>query len=237
MIDDRKVPASAIWALGATQIVGYGTLYYSYSILAPAVAAELAWSQQWVFAILSLSLLASAVLAPIAGRWADRFGAGTLLVPGSVAAAAALLLCALVPGRVGFAIGVLAMQLASCFVLYSTAFVAIVQLGGRDAQRSITHLTLIAGFASTLFWPLTTALHEHFGWREILAIFAALNLCVCLPLHAWLARLSQRTRGKTDNPPLLAVAGSNYAPHAAWSLRLLARVPDGRGPHGMRGPH
>ena len=167
MIDDRKVPASAIWALGATQIVGYGTLFYSYSILAPAVAAELAWSQQWVFAILSVSLLASAVLAPIAGRWADRFGAGTLLVPGSLAAAAALLLCALAPGRVGFAIGVLAMQLASCFVLYSTAFVAIVQLGGRDAQRSITHLTLIAGFASTLFWPLTTALHEHFGWREI----------------------------------------------------------------------
>ena len=218
MIDDRKVPASAIWALGATQIVGYGTLYYSYSILAPAVAAELAWSQQWVFAILSASLLASAVLAPIAGRWADRFGAGTLLVPGSIAAAAALLLCALAPGRAGFAIGVLAMQLASCFVLYSTAFVAIVQLGGRDAQRSITHLTLIAGFASTLFWPLTTALHEHFDWREVLAIFAALNLGLCLPLHAWLARLSRRSRETTEDAAPRAVPTSYiHAPHAAWS--------------------
>ena len=53
------------------------------------------------------------------------------MVPGSLAAAGALLLCALAPGRVGFAVGVLAMELASCFVLYSTAFVAIVQLGGR----------------------------------------------------------------------------------------------------------
>ena len=202
-----------------TQIVGYGTLYYSYSILAPAVAAELAWSQQWVFAILSASLLASAVLAPMAGRWADRFGAGRLMVPGSVAAAAALLLCALAPGRIGFAIGVLAMQLASCFVLYSTAFVAIVQLGGRDAQRSITHLTLIAGFASTLFWPLTTALHEHLGWREVLAVFAALNLGLCLPLHAWLARLSRRAgRTRRRRAAATAVAASSlHAPHAAWS--------------------
>jgi MFS family permease len=135
-----------------------------------------------------------------------------------VVAAASLLLCALAPGRIGFAVGVLAMQLASCFVLYSTAFVAIVQLGGRDAPRSITHLTLIAGFASTLFWPLTAWLHEHLGWREVLAIFAALNLGICLPLHAWLARLSRRARSIPDGAKVLAApAGSIHAPHAAWS--------------------
>ncbi|WP_051370984.1 arsenite efflux MFS transporter ArsK [Mesorhizobium loti] len=191
-MSDAKIPASAIWALGTTQIIGYGTLYYSYSILAPAVAVELAWSQQWVFAVLSVSLLASAVLAPFAGSLADRVGAGRLMVPGSLAAAGALLVCALAPGRAGFAIGVLAMELASCFVLYSTAFVAIVQLGG--ARRGIIHLTLIAGFASTLFWPLTTLLHQHLGWREVLVFFAALNAFVCLPIHWWLARLSSHTR-------------------------------------------
>lgn len=63
----HKVPAAAIWGLGVTQIVGYGTLYYSYSMLAPAVAEELAWSQQWVFAVLSVALLASALLAPSPG--------------------------------------------------------------------------------------------------------------------------------------------------------------------------
>lgn len=189
-MSELKLPAAVIWALGATQIIGYGTLYYSYSILAPDVAAELRWSQEWVFAILSVSLLAGAFLAPVAGHWADRFGAGRLMVPGSIAAAAALLFCALAPGRIGFALGVMAMELASCFVLYSTAFVAIVQLGGRNAQRSITHLTLIAGFASTLFWPLTTYLHEHLSWREVLMVFAALHLFVCLPIHAWLTTLA-----------------------------------------------
>jgi MFS family permease len=145
---EQAVPASAIWVLGITQIIGYGTLFYSYSILAPQIAAELLWSQQGVFAVLSVSLLASAVLAPFAGHWADRFGAGRLMVLGSVAASGALLFSALAPGRIGFALGILAMQVASCFVLYSTAFVMIVQLGGRNAARSITHLTLIAGFAT-----------------------------------------------------------------------------------------
>jgi len=215
-VSDAKIPACAIWALGTTQIVGYGTLYYSYSILAPAVAAELAWSQQWVFAVLSVSLLASAILAPFAGSLADRVGAGRLMVPGSLAAAGALLLCALAPGRAGFALGVLAMELASCFVLYSTAFVAIVQLGG--ARRGITHLTLIAGFASTLFWPLTTLLHQHLGWREVLALFAALNAFVCLPIHWWLARLSTRI-GKARERVVPVTAGlSGPAPDRRWSL-------------------
>jgi MFS family permease len=216
-MSDGKVPASAIWALGTTQIIGYGTLYYSYSMLAPAVAEELAWSQQWVFAILSLALFASALLAPLAGHWADRFSAGRLMVPGSAAAAAALLLCALAPGRIGFAVGVLAMELASCFVLYSTAFVALVQLGGRNAQRSITHLTLIAGFASTLFWPLTAMLHEHLNWREVLTVFAGLNLAVCLPLHAWLARLSRHSASRPDPAAEPAESNDSRNHRSGWS--------------------
>jgi hypothetical protein len=84
------------------------------------------------------------------------------------------------------------MELASCFVLYATAFVAIVQIGHSGAQRSITHLTLIAGFASTLFWPLTSTLHAEMSWRGVFLVFAGLNLLLCLPIHAWIARLSRR---------------------------------------------
>ena len=45
----HKFPAPALWALGLTQIIGYGTLYYSFSILVPAIAREFAWPAQWVF--------------------------------------------------------------------------------------------------------------------------------------------------------------------------------------------
>jgi MFS family permease len=189
---DRSVLRKAIWALGLTQIIGYGTLYYSFSILAPAMAREFGLGEGWVFGALSASLFAGSLFAPTAGRWADRFGAGRIMTVGSVAAAVALALCAVAPGRVTFVLALLAMELASSFVLYGAAFVAIVQIGVPRPQRSITHLTLIAGFASTLFWPLTSALHAHLTWREVYLLFAALNIGLCLPIHAWLMRLSRR---------------------------------------------
>lgn len=184
--------APMIWALGLTQIIGYGTLYYSFSILAPAMAQEFGLSQEWAFGALSAALFAGGLFAPVAGRWADRLGAGRIMTAGSIAAALALAACALAPGRLTFVASLLAMELASCFVLYSAAFVAIVQIGAPHPQRSITHLTLIAGFASTLFWPFTAALHDNLSWREVYLIFAALNLAVCLPIHAWLMRLSRQ---------------------------------------------
>jgi MFS family permease len=186
---DKKAPARLIWALGATQIVGYGTLYYSFSILAPDMARDLSIPQDRLFGLLSIALLVGGFFAPQAGKWADRFGAGRLMVPGSLAAAISLVCAAASSNAILFGTSLVAMEIASSFVLYSTAFAAIVQIGGSKAQRSITHLTLIAGFASTLFWPLTSMLHEHLDWREIYFVFALMNVAVCLPIHWWVGKL------------------------------------------------
>lgn len=196
-MSDQKAPARLIWALGATQIIGYGTLYYSFSILAPDISTDLGIPLDWLFGLLSLALLCGGLIAPKAGRWADRFGAGRLMMPGSLAAGTALLAAAAAPNATTFAIALIALELASAFVLYGTAFTAIVQIGGRSAHRSIAHLTLIAGFASTLFWPLTATLHEHLSWRWIYVIFACLNILVCLPIHGWISRLP-RTSDKNE---------------------------------------
>lgn len=179
--------AAVIWGLGATQIVGYGTLYYSFSILAPEMARDFAWSTEWVFGVFSASLLLGGLIAPSVGRWIDRFGAGRMMSLGSAIATLALVLCAFAPGRATFIAGLVAIEMASAFVLYNAAFALLVQITPGTAQRSITHLTLIAGFASTLFWPITSQLHEHLTWREIYLVFACVHLLVCLPIHLWLA--------------------------------------------------
>lgn len=188
--------AAVIWALGATQIIGYGTLYYSFSILAPAMARDFAWSTEWVFGVFSASLLFGGLVAPSVGRWMDRFSAGRMMSLGSAMAALALVLCALAPGRAIFMAGLVAIEMASTFVLYNAAFALLVQIAPGTAQRSITHLTLIAGFASTLFWPITSQLHEHLTWREVYLVFACVNLLVCLPIHLWLASLMKAAKAK-----------------------------------------
>ena len=203
-----QIPAPVIWALGITQVIGYGTLYYSFSVLAPAIGREFAWPSEWVYAALTVALLSGGFLAPLAGHLADRFGATRVMTLGSLAAALTLLAAALSANGFAYAGALVAMEVASSFVLYATAFAALVQLAGQGAQRSITHLTLIAGFASTIFWPLTTLLLDLAGWRGAYLVFAALNLLICAPLHHWLGRLP-----RTDPVVAQSVAAAVSATH------------------------
>lgn len=217
--------APIVWALGLTQIIGYGTLYYSFGTLAPDMARSFGWTEEWVFAALSVSLLASGLVSPISGRLADRFGAAQVMGFGSLVAALALGLSALAPDGVSFAIALLVTEIATCFVFYATAFTLLVQSAGSKAGRSITHLTLIAGFASTLFWPLTAWLQQHFDWREIYLMFAALNLLVCVPVHLLLAQHVRRagpvrSAGEAEAVPAATVAPVQHK--HAFALLILA---------------
>jgi len=57
-----------------------------------------------------------------------------------------------------------------------------------------TGITLIAGFASTVSWPLTTWLNGSLDWRETLLVWAALNLVLGLPLNLLLPRRERAGR-------------------------------------------
>lgn len=184
--------APIVWALGVTQVIGYGTLYYSFGTLAPLMAESFGLTQEWLYGALSVSLLMSGVVSPVAGRMADRHGAAWLMGFGSLVAGTALGLSALAPNGLWFAAGLLVTEMATCFVFYAAAFTVLVQAGGARAKNSITHLTLIAGFASTLFWPLTATLAEHFDWRAVYLIYAGLNVLVAAPVHFLLARHVRR---------------------------------------------
>jgi MFS family permease len=199
-----------IWALGVTQIIGYGSLYYSFTILSPLIGAEFDWPPEWVFGALSLSLLAGGLFAPAAGRAFDRYGAARMMALGSVAVSAMLVAAALAPNGPAFAVALIAMEVASALVLYAAAFAALVEIGGREAQRSIVHLTLIAGFASTLFWPLTHTLSTALpSWREVYLVFAVLNLLICVPLHFWIARYTRDHHARTAMQPQPESSGGN----------------------------
>jgi MFS family permease len=216
----ERVPVLVILALGLTQNIGYGTLYYSFSILAPSMARDFSWSNEWIFGALSVALLIGGLTAPWTGRGIDRFGAGRILTIGSILAALALTACAFSPGKTVFVVALIAVQISSNLVQYGAAFALLVQIRPRTAQRSITYLTLLAGFASTIFWPITSALDAHMSWQNVYLIYAALNLFVCLPIHAWLSGGLAQTRKSDTAKTERAVAGS-LAPSARMTGFLL----------------
>lgn len=177
-------PSFATLGMGVSMTVGYGTLYYSFSILAPEIAREFGWSQSFVFAVFSIGLLGGAVSAPIIGRLIDRFGARPVLTLGSILAAAMLAALSMVQNGWQFAAVTLAAEFVSIAVQYDAGFAALAQRHGQEARSQITLVTLVAGFASTVFWPLIQWLLTMMTWREVYLVLAGLNLMLALPVHA-----------------------------------------------------
>ncbi len=220
----QRSHSGAVWLLGLTQIVGYGTLYYSFATLSADMAADFGVTADWIFGAFSVALLTASLAAPTAGRLADRYGAASLMAGGSALTALFVALTAIAPEKYTFAAVLVATQVTASTVFYSAAFVALVQSGTPRPALAITHLTLIAGFASTIFWPLTGFMHTHLDWRTIYLLFAAANLLVCAPAHVFLAR-GQRASGPTRtedvsaSPPALFPQGAQR--RAAFVFMLL----------------
>lgn len=176
----RLVPA-----LGMTQIVSWGTLYYSIAVLGASMRAELDISAARLFGAYSLALLLSALAAPMVGRAIDRHGGRAVMSAGSVCAAVALVLIAQVHSTIALFAAWAAAGVAMAMTMYDAAFATLSQHAGTGYRKALTALTLMGGLASTAFWPASLKGLEWFGWRDTLQIFAALELGLCLPLH-WL---------------------------------------------------
>jgi predicted MFS family arabinose efflux permease len=225
MILSARRSLAAVTGLGITQIISYGTLYYSFSILAPAMGLEFGQSREWLFAAFSGTLLIGGMISPWSGRWADRFGAGRVMTLGSLAAALSLLLCAYSPSWAMFAPALVTTGIATPFILYNTAFAVLVQIDPQSAPRRISYLTLIAGFSSTLFWPLATRLLMSFTWREIFLFYAALQLFICFPIHFWLSQMTRRSpmiRPEAAREPVAANGGTLTQSSRRPALILIA---------------
>lgn len=218
-----KVPAGIVSALGVTQIIGYGTLYYSFSILAPGMAKDFGISVERVFAIFSVSLFIGGLSAPFIGRHMDGIGAATVMTLGSALAAFTLALCAWSPSVSLFALAIVLLEVSSGMVQYQAAFATLVESEPRTASRSITYLTLIGGFASTIFWPIAATLSGYLSWREIYLVFAALNLIVCMPLHYWIRRDGRRG-SKLDGTRTHEVVAGALEPQARRRSMLLVSL-------------
>ena len=178
---------STVWrlvpALGITQIISWGSLYYSIAVLGASIRTDLGISSSALFGAYSSSLMIGAVVAPAVGRAIDRLGGRRVMSIGSIVAGIALLAIAHVHSVValyaawGFA------GIAMAMTMYDAAFATLSQHTGTSYRSALTALTLMGGLASTVFWPASLKGLEWYGWRDTMVFFALLQLLICLPLH------------------------------------------------------
>lgn len=83
----QRLPVGAIVAIVVTHNIGHCTLYCSFSILAPDMAASRSRSPEWVFGALSVALAIGGMTAPWLGSLIDRIRAGRVMALGSALSA------------------------------------------------------------------------------------------------------------------------------------------------------
>lgn len=176
----------AVAGLGFTQIVGWGTTFLMPSVLGRHIQDDLAMPSELVFAGITVLFAVGAVLAPRIGRQIDRSGPRAVMTMGSIVYALSLLATALSQGPVVYLLSWAGMGVASTLALSVPSSIALAQIAGPRARQAISMLTIIGGFASTAFWPLSGALEVLVGWRGTLLIYAAVHLFACTPIHFFL---------------------------------------------------
>ena len=223
-----------VLALGTAQTLAWASSYYLPAILADPIARELGIPPTAVFAAFSAALLLSAALGPAVGRAIDRRGGRGVLCLSSLVFAAGLALLAAAHGPVLLAVAWLVLGAGMALGLYDSAFATLAGLYGGDARGAITGITLIAGFASTVGWPLTAFLDGAVGWRGACLAWAGLHLLVGLPLNRFLVprappppdQATMPTVG-ADAPPRGAMALLGFVFAATWvvSTGMAAHLP------------
>jgi predicted MFS family arabinose efflux permease len=182
-MSQRQLPI--ILALGTTQTLAWASSYYLPAILADPIGRDLGVSSNWIFAAFSGSLVISALLGPRIGRQIDLVGGRSVLSISSLTLAAGLVLLGLTTSIPLLVIAWLLLGIGMGYGLYDAAFGALGRIYGDAARRSITGIMLIAGFASTVGWPLTALGLAHIGWRDTCFAWAAAHILIGLPIN-WL---------------------------------------------------
>jgi len=170
-------------ALGTTQTLAWASSYYLPAILADDIATAVGVSRVWVFGAFSAALLLTAALGPAVGRTIDRRGGRDILVASNIVFAIGLLALSACNGIATLVAAWTLLGIGMGFGLYDAAFATLTGLYGREARGAITGITLIAGFASTVGWPLSAFLDAEIGWRGTCLAWAAMHVLIGLPLN------------------------------------------------------
>jgi len=186
---DVGVPISlrrrVLAVLGLTQTVSWGILYYAFPVLAPSISRDTGWSTPSITGAFSLALVTSAGVGLLVGRRLDRRGPRTVMTAGSLLGVAAVAGIALAPTYPLFLVAWLLAGAAMAATLYPPAFAALTRWWHPHHIRALTALTLVAGFASTVFAPLTALLDGDYGWRRTYLILAVVLAVLTVPTHAY----------------------------------------------------
>ena len=204
----RRALRGVALRLAIAQIIAWAGTLYIFPALLPAWEAAFDWSKAQISGAFTLALLLSAFAAPVAGRLIDKGFGRALFLGGYLLAGLALFALSVVQTLWQFYAVWALLGLTMAGTLYEACFAVITRYFGVYAQRAITIVTLVAGFAGSVSFPAAQFITRFSNWRVAVVTFAVAVLCVALPL-AWLGSSQAIRHSGGVHPPPSRHAGQN----------------------------
>lgn len=172
----------ALSFLGIAQIINWGVTYYTLALIGPHIVSETGWSDAFVYSGFAVATIVMGVASPFSGQMVDQFGGGRVMAIGTLTGVVGVILLGFAHDPLIYMLswGVIGLAMSAC--LYDTSFASIARFAGHATRKAISSMTLIAGFSSTVIWPLTAFLLTHYTWRDVVFIDAAMMAFISTPL-------------------------------------------------------
>lgn len=170
--------------LSVTEVVSWGVVFYAFTVLAPSIEDAEGWPLTHLMAVFTMSQLVAAAAGLWVGRRLDRVGPRAVMTGGSVLGVVAVVGIALAPRFEVYVAAWVVAGLAMSATLYAPAFTVLTHWAGASRVRALTTVTLVAGFASTVFAPLAALLESAGSWRSAYLVLAV-PLATTVGLHWW----------------------------------------------------
>ena len=142
-----------VWPMAAVETIVWAAYYYSFPALLVIWENDLGWTKAELSGAFTLSLMVSAVMAPVVGRLIDRGLAKEVFAYGAALGALMLVALSAVTTLWQFYLIWFGLGVAMAATLYEACFSVLTRALGDKARRGITTVALVAGFAGTVSFP------------------------------------------------------------------------------------
>jgi len=208
--------------LAITQLIGWATITLP-AVVGRDLAADLGLSLPAVFAGSSVFYVTMGLCAPWLGKAFARHGARKVMMVGTVVTVPGYIVLSLAHEPLLYFAGWVLLGMGGSAALSTGAYIMLNEIAGRQAKSAIGALMLVSGLSSSIFWPATSFLSDHFGWRVTCLAYAAMLMLISLPLLAFGA---PRRRVSKEEAAVAAVAAkpskASALPRSTFNLVVCA---------------
>jgi len=168
--------------LAVAQTILWAGLYYLFPALFARWELNLGFSKTAIASAFTSALIISSLLAPLVGNLIDKGHGQKILIGSSILGAAGLIVLSFSSEFWVFFLtwSVIGIALSGC--LYEPCFAYVTKVRGTKAKDAIIFITLIAGFAGTVSFPVANIFADLINWQASARLFAFVILLFVVPI-------------------------------------------------------